>query len=84
MRVVYKHTRFLDDEVQFKAFAYGGLSELEAGAKDKEPLLSCRMSTQVYLHIYIYYNSYNRYIDVYLRSPGSAVASAPRYTCIYI
>ena len=29
MRVVLKHTRFLDDEVQFKAFAYGGLSELD-------------------------------------------------------
>jgi zinc protease len=28
MRVVYKHTRFLDDEVQFKAFAYGGLSQV--------------------------------------------------------
>lgn len=37
MKVVYKHTRFLDDEVQFKAFAYGGLSELDSA--DKEPLL---------------------------------------------
>jgi zinc protease len=39
MKVVYKHTRFLDDEVQFKAFAYGGLSELDSA--HKEPLLRC-------------------------------------------
>jgi len=45
MRVLHKHTRFLDDEVQVKAFAYGGLSELDS--KTKEPLLSCRMSTQI-------------------------------------
>jgi len=45
MRVLHKHTRFLDDEVQVKAFAYGGLSELDS--KTKEPLLSCRMSAQI-------------------------------------
>jgi hypothetical protein len=31
--------------VQFKAFAYGGLSELDN--REKEPLLSCRLSTQI-------------------------------------
>jgi hypothetical protein len=44
MRVVYKHTHFLDDVVQFKAFAYGGLSELDS--KEKEPLL-CSQESQV-------------------------------------
>ena len=37
MRLVCKQTRFLDDELQFKAFAYGGLSEL--GQDDKDLLL---------------------------------------------
>ncbi|EKX39800.1 hypothetical protein GUITHDRAFT_143191 [Guillardia theta CCMP2712] len=42
MRVCYKKTNFLDDEVQFKGFAMGGLSELS-----KKQLLSGRMSTSI-------------------------------------
>ena len=45
MRLVCKRTRFLDDELQIKAFAYGGLSELRQ--EDKDLLLSCRLAPSV-------------------------------------
>lgn len=43
MTVCLKPTRFLDDEVQFKAFALGGLSELQ-GSDD---LISARLSASI-------------------------------------
>mmetsp|Transcript_2475 Transcript_2475/g.5962 ORF Transcript_2475/g.5962 Transcript_2475/m.5962 type:complete len:1024 (+) Transcript_2475:179-3250(+) len=45
LRVCYKKTRFLDDEVQFKACAFGGLSEVAGGRR--EDLVTCRMSMSI-------------------------------------
>lgn len=42
IRVTYKKTNFLDDEVQMKTFAFGGLSELSSSL-----LLAGRMSTSL-------------------------------------